>query len=81
MGWPGGRVCAQDTSFPASGLLSSTTTYQQWVSVLVLVRVLSVQLTIMFRYYLSERNSGEKPYVLPVKGQLSQQFDVGAIAR
>ena len=32
-------------------------------------------------YYLSERSSGEKPYVLPVSGHLSHQFEVGAIAR
>ena len=32
-------------------------------------------------YYLSERHSGEKPYVLPVSGHLSKQFEVGAIAR
>jgi len=33
-------------------------------------------------YYLSERyTSGEKPYVLPVSGQLNKQFEVGAIAR
>ena len=32
-------------------------------------------------YYLSERSSGEKPYVLPVSGQLPKQFEVGAIAR
>ena len=31
-------------------------------------------------YYLSERSSGEKPYVLPVSGQY-HQFEVGAIAR
>ena len=30
-------------------------------------------------YYLSERSSGEKPYVLPVSGQLAKQFEVNLI--
>ena len=31
--------------------------------------------------FITERSSGEKPYVLPVSGHLRQQFEVGAIAR